>query len=63
MQGHTEEGSAAAEQQPRPPFPSTTLHLVTQVHIDTPLDGAHTAPRAEDSHLAAVLATAWQPGR
>ncbi|MFJ4978167.1 hemolysin family protein [Streptomyces coeruleorubidus] len=37
------------------PFPRTTLHKVTQVRIDTPLDDTLTALRAEGSHLAAVV--------
>ena len=37
------------------PFPPTTLHPVTRVRIDTPLDDTLTALRAEGSHLAAVL--------
>ncbi|NGO08710.1 HlyC/CorC family transporter [Streptomyces sp. HC44] len=36
------------------PFPSTALHRVTRVRIDTPLDDTLTALRAEGSHLAAV---------
>ncbi|QCD53757.1 hemolysin family protein [Streptomyces hawaiiensis] len=36
-------------------FPRTALHKVTQVRIDTPLDDALTALRAEGSHLAAVV--------
>ncbi|MGW6953569.1 hemolysin family protein [Streptomyces chartreusis] len=37
------------------PFPPATLHPVTRVRIDTPLDDTLTALRAEGSHLAAVL--------
>ncbi|MFB8777484.1 hemolysin family protein [Streptomyces broussonetiae] len=37
------------------PFPTTALHPVTRVAIDTPLDDTLTALRAEGSHLAAVL--------
>ncbi|MFF8357123.1 hemolysin family protein [Streptomyces chartreusis] len=37
------------------PFPPGTLHPVTRVRIDTPLDDTLTALRAEGSHLAAVL--------
>ncbi|MBQ1092655.1 hemolysin family protein [Streptomyces sp. B93] len=37
------------------PFPTTALHPVTRVDIDTPLDDTLTALRAEGSHLAAVL--------
>ncbi|GEC02412.1 membrane protein [Streptomyces spinoverrucosus] len=36
------------------PFPSTALHRVTRVRIDTPLDDTLTALRADGSHLAAV---------
>jgi CBS domain containing-hemolysin-like protein len=36
------------------PFPRTTLHAVTRVRIDTPLDDTLTALRADGSHLAAV---------
>ncbi|MFM9372804.1 hemolysin family protein [Streptomyces sp. Da 82-17] len=36
------------------PFPRTSLHPVTRVRIDTPLDDTLTALRAADSHLAAV---------
>ncbi|WP_327594043.1 hemolysin family protein [Streptomyces chartreusis] len=37
------------------PFLPGTLHPVTRVRIDTPLDDTLTALRAEGSHLAAVL--------
>lgn len=37
------------------PFPPASLHPVTRVRIDTPLDDTLTALRAEGSHLAAVL--------
>ncbi|MEV5913199.1 hemolysin family protein [Streptomyces chartreusis] len=37
------------------PFPPATLHPITRVRIDTPLDDTLTALRAEGSHLAAVL--------
>ncbi|MET9830339.1 hemolysin family protein [Streptomyces sp. NPDC006385] len=37
------------------PFPPGTLHPVTRVRIDTPLDDTLTALRAEGSHLAGVL--------
>ncbi|MET9395637.1 hemolysin family protein [Streptomyces sp. NPDC006624] len=37
------------------PFPRSALHKVTRVRIDTPLDDALTALRAEGSHLAAVV--------
>ncbi|MDQ8708387.1 hemolysin family protein [Streptomyces sp. LHD-70] len=36
------------------PFPRTSLHPVTRVRIDTPLDDTLTALRAAGSHLAAV---------
>ncbi|WP_367323292.1 hemolysin family protein [Streptomyces sp. HUAS ZL42] len=36
------------------PFPRTALHPITGVRIDTPLDDALTALRADGSHLAAV---------
>lgn len=36
------------------PFPRSALHVVTRVHIDTPLDDTLTALRAAGSHLAAV---------
>ncbi|MEU0397682.1 hemolysin family protein [Streptomyces sp. NPDC006208] len=36
------------------PFPRTSLHAVTQVRIDTPLDDTLTALRAAGSHLAVV---------
>ncbi|MFJ7043443.1 hemolysin family protein [Streptomyces sp. NPDC101112] len=36
------------------PFPPGTLHPVTRVRIDTPLDDTLTALRADGSHLAAV---------
>ncbi|MDI3420912.1 hemolysin family protein [Streptomyces luteolus] len=36
------------------PFPRTSLHPVTRVRIDTPLDDTLTALRAVGSHLAAV---------
>ncbi|MXM62585.1 DUF21 domain-containing protein [Streptomyces sp. HUCO-GS316] len=36
------------------PFPRTALHHITGVRIDTPLDDALTALRADGSHLAAV---------
>ncbi|MGW0904566.1 hemolysin family protein [Streptomyces sp. NPDC002853] len=36
------------------PFPRAALHVVTRVHIDTPLDDTLTALRAAGSHLAAV---------
>ncbi|MCX4514603.1 hemolysin family protein [Streptomyces sp. NBC_01619] len=36
------------------PFPRTSLHAVTRVRIDTPLDDTLTALRAAGSHLAAV---------
>jgi CBS domain containing-hemolysin-like protein len=36
------------------PFPNTSLHPVTQVRIDTPLDDTLTALRVDGSHLAAV---------
>ncbi|MFJ9152093.1 CNNM domain-containing protein [Streptomyces sp. NPDC102270] len=36
------------------PFPRATLHPVTRVRIDTPLDDTLTALRADGSHLAAV---------
>ncbi|EGX58917.1 integral membrane protein [Streptomyces zinciresistens K42] len=37
------------------PFPSTALHPIPRVRIDTPLDDTLTALRAEGSHLAGVL--------
>ncbi|MFD3481554.1 hemolysin family protein [Streptomyces sp. NPDC058665] len=40
------------------PFPRATLHAVTRVRIDTPLDDTLTALRAADSHLAAVTGEA-----
>lgn len=36
------------------PFPRAALHVVTRVHIATPLDDTLTALRAAGSHLAAV---------
>ncbi len=36
------------------PFPPGTLHPVTRVRVDTPLDETLTALRADGSHLAAV---------
>lgn len=36
------------------PFPPGTLHPVTRVRVDTPLDDTLTALRADGSHLAAV---------
>ncbi|MFJ5264989.1 hemolysin family protein [Streptomyces sp. NPDC088387] len=36
------------------PFPGDTLHPVTRVRIDTPLDDTLTALRVDGSHLAAV---------
>ncbi|MFD4588389.1 hemolysin family protein [Streptomyces sp. NPDC058434] len=36
------------------PFPRTSLHAVTRVRIDTPLDDTLTALRAAGGHLAAV---------
>ncbi len=36
------------------PFPRTTLHPVTKVALDTPLDDTMTAMRAAGTHLAAV---------
>jgi CBS domain containing-hemolysin-like protein len=36
------------------PFPSTALHPVTKVRIDTPLDDTLTALRSDGNHLAAV---------
>ncbi|MFD3945974.1 hemolysin family protein [Streptomyces sp. NPDC058579] len=40
------------------PFPSTALHALTRVRIDTPLDDTLTALRAAGSHLAAVTGQA-----
>jgi CBS domain containing-hemolysin-like protein len=39
---------------PDKPFPRTSLHAVTRVRIDTPLDDTLTALRAAGSHLAVV---------
>ncbi|MGW0464861.1 hemolysin family protein [Streptomyces sp. NPDC003027] len=36
------------------PFPRATLHAVTRVRVDTPLDDTLTALRAAGSHLAAI---------
>ncbi|MYW64345.1 DUF21 domain-containing protein [Streptomyces sp. SID8379] len=49
---HIKDTLGAAERDS--PFPRAVLHPLTRVRIDTPLDDALTALRAQGSHLAAV---------
>lgn len=49
---HIKDALGAAER--ARPFPSSALHPVIQVEIDTPLDDTMTAMRAAGTHLAAV---------
>jgi CBS domain containing-hemolysin-like protein len=49
---HIKDALGAAER--TQPFPRTSLHPITKVAIDTPLDDTMTAMRAAGTHLAAV---------
>jgi CBS domain containing-hemolysin-like protein len=49
---HIKDALGAAER--TEPFPRTSLHPITKVAIDTPLDDTMTAMRAAGTHLAAV---------